>query len=226
MRHCFGKAGIFLLLVASGAILSGCLMGGESDEPSASGPNPNPNPVNSAPTISGAPPPAVTTGSNYSFTPIASDPDGDTLTFSIENQPPWANFNPNTGTLSGVANLGTEGSYADIRITVSDGSLSTSLPVFSIEVTQVALGSVTLSWTPPTQNTDGSSLGDLAAYKIYYGVNQGIYPNQIRIDNPGLSTFVVENLVPNTYFFVATAINASGIESTFSNVASTTVTSN
>ncbi len=81
------------------------------------------------------------------------------------------------------------------------------------------MGSVTLSWTPPTLNEDGSVLADLAAYKFYYGTASGSYSNSIRVDNPGLASYVVENLIPNTYFFVATAINGSGVESRFSNEA-------
>jgi len=45
------------------------------------------------------------------------------------------------------------------------------------------------------------------------------YPNQILIENPGIATYVVGDLAPNTYNFVATAINMQGIESEFSNVA-------
>ena len=47
---------------------------------------------NSAPQISGTPSPSVNVTQNYSFTPTASDPDGDNLTFSIENMPRWAQF--------------------------------------------------------------------------------------------------------------------------------------
>src|SRR5205814_8237654 len=42
---------------------------------------------NRPPTISGTPATTATTGTAYSFTPTASDPDGDTLTFSITNPP-------------------------------------------------------------------------------------------------------------------------------------------
>ncbi len=43
--------------------------------------------ANSAPQISGTPSPIVNVGQSYSFTPTASDPNGDTLTFSIQNRP-------------------------------------------------------------------------------------------------------------------------------------------
>jgi len=90
----------------------------------------------------------------------------------------------------------------------------------SLTVNQVGLGSATLSWTPPTQNTDGSPLTDLAGYKIYYGNEPGNYQTTIQIDNPGITIYVVEHLTPNTYYFVSTAINSSGVESDFSNEAS------
>jgi len=83
-----------------------------------------------------------------------------------------------------------------------------------------------LTWTPPTKNTDGSQLTDLAAYKIYYGLSQGDYPNEIRIDNPGISTYVIDNLNPNTYYFVSTSINSAEVESDFSNVATKTIAAN
>lgn len=84
-------------------------------------------------------------------------------------------------------------------------------------------GVATLSWTPPTTNTDGSVLNDLAGYKIYYGTTPGSYPNAVTVDNPGLSDYVVENLAPGTYHFVVTAFDSAGNESAYSNVASKTV---
>jgi hypothetical protein len=78
-------------------------------------------------------------------------------------------------------------------------------------------GSVTLSWQPPTENADGSPLTDLSGYNIYVGVAPNTYDYmEIRLDNPGLTAYVVDNLDPGTYYFAATALNSSGVESTFS----------
>ena len=186
---------------------------------SASSLSPPPPPSNGAPTISGVPPQDVVVGADYLFVPTASDPNSDPLTFSITNLPNWATFDSGTGMLSGVPFLGSAGVYPNIRISVSDGSLSSSLPDFTVAVNQVGLGSVTLSWTPPTQNTDGTTLMDLNSYRVYYGSSAGNYPNRIDLDNPGLSSYVVDNLSSGTYFFVATAVNDLGMESNFSNVA-------
>ena len=181
---------------------------------------------NNPPQISGTPPSVATVDQQYLFLPSASDPDGDDLTFSIVNRPSWASFNAATGRLRGTPVQGEEGVYDNIEISVSDADMMTSLPVFAISVAQAATGSVTLTWTPPTKNSDGSQLTDLAAYKIYYGLSEGNYPNEVRIDNPGISSYVIDNLNPNTYYFVSTSINSAEIESKFSNVTSKTVTTN
>jgi len=181
------------------------------------------NVTNQPPRISGNPPTTAAIDNFYSFRPRASDQNGDTLVFSVANLPPWANFNTSTGRISGTPVSGQEGTYRNIQIFVGDGSLTASLPAFSISVAQLASGSVTLSWTPPNANTDGSPLTDLARYKIYYGTESGVYPNEVRVNNPGLTSVVIENLAPNTYYFVSTSINRANIESGYSNEAVKTV---
>lgn len=179
--------------------------------------------ANSSPQISGTPITNVTVDQNYLFTPAASDVDGDQLTYSIQNKPNWAQFSTSTGTLSGTPQAGDVGSYANILIDVSDGDLNDTLPGFAITVNQFGTGSATLNWAPPTNNDDGSPLTNLAGYKIYYGTSPGSYPNQITINNPGITSYMVDNLTSNTWYFVSTAFNSTGLESNFSNVATKTV---
>jgi len=84
-------------------------------------------------------------------------------------------------------------------------------------------GTATLSWLPPTENTDGSAL-TLAGYKIYYGTSEGNYTEVISIDNVGIATYVIDNLpAGNTYYFVVTAVDTDGIESGYSEVGSKTI---
>ncbi|MBW8191040.1 putative Ig domain-containing protein [Neiella marina] len=89
---------------------------------------------NAAPAIAGRPASSVNEGLMYEFTPTASDSDGDTLTFSVDNLPSWANFDESTGSISGTADYASAGVYADIVISVSDGEESQSLPAFSVTV--------------------------------------------------------------------------------------------
>ena len=174
---------------------------------------------NSAPTISGTPATTVGVGEAYSFIPQASDPDGDTLRFSITGIPSWASFDAFTGRLSGTPGSTHVGVYNGISISVTDGSAETSLAPFSIEVTDAgaASGTVTLNWTPPTENEDGSRLMDLAGYRLYWGRNGGTLNNSVTINNASVTRYMVNNLTPGTYEFVATSLNSAGVESRFSN---------
>lgn len=92
--------------------------------------------INDAPTITGSPAVTVAQGAAYSFVPMAADVDtGTTLTFSIANKPTWATFNTATGALSGTPTNTDVGATAGIVISVSDGTLSASLPAFTLTVT-------------------------------------------------------------------------------------------
>ena len=87
-------------------------------------------------------------------------------------------------------------------------------------------GNARVSWMPPTENTDGTTLGaDLAGYRIYYGTSSRDYSNTLEIANPGLSSVVVEGLEDATWCFVMTAVNTSGIESRYSEEACLNVSS-
>ena len=163
--------------------------------------------------ISGAPATSVNAGAAYSFRPTASDANGDALTFSIANRPSWAAFDTATGQLSGTPTAAQVGAYSNVVISVSDGKASTALPAFSIAVTQVSTGAATLSWTPPTQNTDGSALTNLAGYRILYGTSPTSLSQTVEIANAGVTTYVIENLSPGTYYFAVRAYTSTGAES-------------
>ncbi len=106
--------------------------------------------TNQAPTISGQPAASVDEGQLYSFSPSASDPEGDSLTFTIVNCPNWASFDSQSGTLSGTPDYSAAGSYDNIQISVGDGDLSSSLPAFSIAVNDVNQDPVGMSPDPVT----------------------------------------------------------------------------
>jgi hypothetical protein len=77
---------------------------------------------------------------------------------------------------------------------------------------------VSLSWNPPTTNTDSTPLTDLAGYKVYYGTIAGYYTQSIVINNTATTTYQVNNLPDGTtYYFAITAYNTSLRESDYSN---------
>jgi hypothetical protein len=179
--------------------------------------------VNQLPVISGTPLATVNVGQAYSFQPTASDPENATLTFTITNKPAWATFSTSTGKLSGTPAAGDVGTTTGIVISVSDGTAIASLTAFSIAVTQVATGSITLNWQAPTTNTDNSPLTDLAGYRITYGRAQDTLDQTINVANAGLTTYVVPNLATGTWYFAMYAYSSNGSESDSSNVATKTV---
>jgi large repetitive protein len=93
--------------------------------------------LNDGPAISGAPPTSVNQDAAYAFAPTASDLDGDTLVFSILNQPTWASFNTATGTLTGTPANSDVGTTSGVVISVSDGTTSASLAAFDLTVINV-----------------------------------------------------------------------------------------
>lgn len=83
------------------------------------------NVENHSPILIGSPQTRTEVNQEYSFKPVATDPDGDQLIFSIENKPEWAQFDTGSGQLSGTP---TEiADHTDIRVSVSDGDLTASL---------------------------------------------------------------------------------------------------
>jgi hypothetical protein len=200
-----------------------------SGSPSTSGtisrPEVAPAPATQGPTISGTAYPSVMTGQFYSFQPQVSGASG-ALIFKITNKPSWATFSAATGKLSGTPASKDAGAYKSILVTVTDAKkAAAALPVFSITVAAApaADSSVSLSWTAPTRNSDGSALVDLEGYNVHYGTKSLNYSNVIKVSNPGLTAYVVQNLARGKYYFSVSAYNGKGIESSFSGEASASV---
>jgi len=176
--------------------------------------------ANRPPVISGTATRTITVGATYTFQPSASDPDGNTLTFAIQGKPSWATFSTATGRLTGAPTVADVGASQPVTISVSDGSVTTALASFTITVAQVANGSATLVWSTPTLNTDGSTLSGLTGYQILYGTSPASLNQTLQISNPSLTTAIVENLSPGTWYFAIKALATGGQASVQTNVAS------
>lgn len=178
---------------------------------------------NSAPTISGQPAAGVRAGSAYGFTPTAADVDGDTLAFSIANKPSWASFAASTGKLSGTPNAVDVGTYSNIVVSVSDGKTTTSLPAFAVSVTVGSAGTARLTWTPPTQNEDGTSLTNLAGYRLLYGTSINALVQSVDIIPATRSSYDIEGLTPGQYYFAMQSYTTTGLHGPLSSILSVTL---
>jgi hypothetical protein len=201
---------------------------GSSDRGKVTEPEePIPPDSNLPPTISGTPDTTVIVEQTYSFTPIASDPDGDTLTFSVINLPVWAGFDSATGKLVGIPYEASIGLHEDIVIFVSDGTASTSLEPFDITVITAATttGSANLSWVIPTTRSDGSvlPLEEIGGYRLYMGETSDSLSEIDDLPDNSATSYTVSNLAAATYFFAVKVYDTQGNESAFSNIVSKTI---
>lgn len=195
--------------------------------------------------IYGSPSTSVIATRYYGFQSWATDTDHKTVTYSIQNKPSWATFDTRYGHLYGIPSASNVGTYSNIVITASDGVSSAHLPAFAITVksngtsttsgggsgsgsgsgggTTSSTGSVTVSWTPPTQNTNGSALTNLAGYTINYGTNASDLSSEVKVSTTGVTSYVIDNLPAGTYYFGISAYSSAGESSSVSKVVSKTI---
>jgi hypothetical protein len=215
------RAGIGLRSVFVAGIILATLTGcGDSGSAANSSTGVTPidrSPTSTQPTIAGIPGTTAVAGQPYTFQPKVANTSG-TVKFTIAHQPSWAKFNTSTGQLSGTPDTSQIGQYPGITISLVSAAEVVSLPAFTITVaaTGSTSNTVTLSWEAPTENADGSALRDLKGYKVHYGSASKSYSDVIQVTNPGLTTYVVQNLPSGTYYFAVTAYNTSGRESSLS----------
>jgi hypothetical protein len=184
--------------------------------------------------IYGTPSTSVAENRYYGFQAWATDNDHRTVTYGIRNKPAWATFNTQYGHLYGVPTAANVGTYNNIVVYATDGVSQAALPAFSITVTgpggtgsggtpTPTTGAATLSWLPPTQNTNGTTLTNLAGYTIKYGTNATSLASTIKVANVGLTTYVIQGLAAGTYYFAVSAYTSSGATSALSKVVSKTI---
>lgn len=105
----------------------------------------------------------------------------------------------------------------------SPSSAATSAQSDTSNLPSASSSAVTLNWTPPTENVDGTPITNLSGYDIHYGTASGDYTQTVAVASPGIATYVVDNLTPGTYYFSISAVESDGSESPLSSEVSATV---
>jgi hypothetical protein len=165
--------------------------------------------------ISGTPATTAEVGQFYSFSPTVVASAGSTLTYAVANKPAWAQFSATTGALSGTPFTGSVATDANIVVSVSNGAQSAALPAFNITVQPVTpsvAGTASLSWSRPTENTNGTPLTNLAGYVIRYGTSSAALNNKISVASAGATGVEITNLSPGYWQFEVAAINTANVE--------------
>lgn len=103
-------------------------------------------------------------------------------------------------------------------------SAAAAIAVLLLVVPPGLAAQASLKWNAPGKNTDGSTLTDLAGYKVHYGTQSRSYSKTVDVGNA--AAYTVQDLAAGgTYYFSVTAYNTAGRESTFSNEVSKNIQS-
>jgi len=105
----------------------------------------------------------------------------------------------------------------EFAVTVTDENgqeYTDSVIVTVLPTDQSPQYSAQLSWTAPIENEDGSSLTNLAGYRIYYGQSATNLDAFIVVSDPLTTTYKINNLDSgHSYFFCVAAYNNTWSES-------------
>ena len=83
--------------------------------------------------------------------------------------------------------------------------------------------SATVSWSVPLFNTDGTSLTDVAGYRIYYKKSPTELIHSVSVSGSGVTNHVISGLTAGTYYFAVATVNSTGVASDISNAVSKTL---
>ncbi len=163
-----------------------------------------------------------------------------TLSWSATSSVPWLSISPASGsalatatvsvTTSGLAGgtysgaitvvaTGAVGSPQTVNVSLSVTAPDTQAPTAPGSLTATASGSsVNLGWAASTDNVG------VAHYNVYRSTSSGFAPSGANlIGQVGSNLYTDTGLVPGTYYYVVSALDAAANVSQFSNQASATV---
>ena len=85
-------------------------------------------------------------------------------------------------------------------------------------------GTATLTWVPPTKNTNGTTpVTPLSGYTIYYGTSASSLTQSVVVSGSTTTSYTITGLASGTWYFAVAADAADGTQSAKSNVGSKTI---
>lgn len=169
-------------------------------------------PSNNPPVISSAPVTQVSEGQVYNYQVIATDTDGDALTYSLAQAPTWLSVDPSTGLISGTAPIVSVDSSYPIVLQVSDGkdvvSQSYTLTVINI----VPGNNLPVITSSPSTQVDENQLytyqvtaTDVDNDPLTYSLTQA--PSWLSIDSTGLVSGTASSVSADTDFPITVTVS-------------------
>jgi hypothetical protein len=164
-------------------------------------------------------------GTNPAAKPInISNTGGGTLSWTASDNAAWLTLSPASGSNSGALTASVNmtglaaGTYSGIITVTASGSTNTpqQIPV-SFTLSATTAGTATLAWNAGTDS-------DLTGYKVYRGTASGTYGAPLTTLPKATTNYTATGLQNGTtYFFVITAYDSAGNESTYSNEVSKSI---
>jgi hypothetical protein len=129
-----------------------------------------------------------------------------------------------------VSNGGLDGSGNAYSANLTGASISWSGTSFALGTSGSVEAAITepsasaeLSWSTPTQNTNGTPLTNLSGYVIRYGMSAAALTMEIAVASPNATNAEISNLAPGTWFFEVAAVNAADVAGPFSALVSDSI---
>jgi hypothetical protein len=91
------------------------------------------------------------------------------------------------------------------------------------DATPPTAGSVTISWTAPTSNTNGTPISSLSGYHIFYGTSASALTQSIEVSGAATLSYEISDLTAGRWYFAVAADASDGTQSAPSEVASMTI---
>jgi hypothetical protein len=143
----------------------------------------------------------------------------------------WSSTNATACSASGgwSGTLATSGSSSTAALTAATtytltctGTGGSASENVTVAVTPPTNGSASLSWAPPTQDTNGSPLTTLTGYTVYYGTSQGSLAQSVTVSGASTTSYTLTGLTTGTWYFAVAADASDGTQSAMSNIGSKT----
>jgi hypothetical protein len=126
-----------------------------------------------------------------------------------------------TAPITTAASAPSSGSSSSTGSTTAAGTVAkVTVPVTPVSTTD---GVATLDWLPPTANTDGTTLTNLAGYTVYYGTSPDNLSKSVKVSNAGVASYTVTGLASGTWYFAVTSYSADGVESARTSMVTTQI---